>query len=58
MSVPYARPEYGYNARVDSRDYDSRRRTHRPARARGGPPAQKQTVRLYYSYIYVFVQDA
>ena len=56
MSVPYARPslEYGYNARVDSRDYDSRRRTYRPTRARGGPPAQKQAVRCYFSYIHVF----
>ena len=54
MSVPYSRPEYGYDSRNDSRDYDSRRRTYRPARARGGPPA-KQPVRLYYSYYICFL---
>ena len=58
MSVPYARPslEYGYTARVDPRDYDSRpRRTYRPTRTRGGPPAQKQAVCSYFfSYIHVF----
>ena len=63
MSVPYARPslEYGYTARVDPRDYDSRpRRTYRPTRTRGGPPAQKQAVCSYFfSYIHVFfVQNA
>ena len=53
MSVPYLRPDYGYDNRSE-RDYDSRRRTYRPTRPRGAPPA-KQPVSFVLFVLYMFL---
>ena len=52
MSVPYSRPDYGYDNRSE-RDYDSRRRTYRPTRPRGAPPA-KLTVSVVKRFRIIF----
>ena len=48
MSVPYSRPDYGYEH--SDRDYDARRRTYRPTGPRSAPFARMtvSVAKLYY----------